>query len=153
MHIHHMDDDPLNNDIKNLECLTVKDHFAEHEWDEDRRFNNRTLLNRIRPLTKAWHSSLEGKAKHSEIGKQAWINFVPIDLNCKQCGKSFKSTRVGHDNKFCTNACKSAWRRKEGLDNVEKNCELCGSSFTSNKHAKVRFCTRSCAVGSRYRKG
>src|SRR5262245_12308522 len=28
--IHHKDDNPLNNDISNLECITVKEHRARH---------------------------------------------------------------------------------------------------------------------------
>ena len=149
MHIHHIDGNPLNNDISNLECLTAKDHISEHEWDDDRRASNKLLLERIRPLTKAWHSSPEGIEKHREIGRMAWAKFEPIDLTCKHCSSVFKSTKVGHSNKFCSNSCKSAWRRKEGLDNVEKNCELCGSAFTTNKYSKVRFCTRTCAQRSR----
>ena len=144
-HVHHKDENRQNNSIENLECLSPEDHRAEHEpWGGDR---ERMLshLERVRPLTKAWHSSPEGLAKHREIGAKSWDGFVGEQLCCKQCGTQFVAKTLGSRDKFCSNACKSAWRRAEGLDNVTKPCEWCGELFTSNKYTKVRFCCRSCA--------
>ncbi len=77
-HIHYIDGNPLNNDISNLECIRAKEHFAlRHSRDEERVSRSREHLDRIRQLTKAWHSSPEGRAKHREIGASAYEYFVP----------------------------------------------------------------------------
>lgn len=61
---------------------------------------------------------------------------------CERCSKQFESKSPG---RFCSNACKSAWRRASGADNEQRQCTLCGDTFEVNRYSKVRFCSRSCA--------
>jgi hypothetical protein len=143
-HIHHEDNNPLNNDIKNLVCLTPKQHCAEHPWDIDRIDLQSELLKRIRPLTKAWHKSEEGLKKHAEIGAMAYNNFVSIEKTCKNCECLFLTKKLGHLDEYCSNKCKSAYRRKTGIDNEQRTCE-CGKEFTANKYSKTKYCSRSCS--------
>lgn len=58
MHIHHVDMNPLNNDISNLAMKTAQAHLSEH-MTEERREKARKWAEVIRPLTKEWHASKE----------------------------------------------------------------------------------------------
>lgn len=72
----------------------------------------------------------------SEVEERAYI--------CEQCGKEFFTKPFG-TNKFCCNACKSAYRRKMGLDDEERVCAFCGNTFTINKYSKTKCCSRRCS--------
>ena len=143
--IHHRDGNPENNALDNLVCITQKEHSKAHPWTVDRIESQKIHLEKIRSLTKAWHSSPEGIAKHSEIGGQAHRNFEPHEKECKNCGKSFFPHALGNRDEFCSNSYKSAWRRKQGLDNIECTCAWCGKKFMHNKFKIPETCGRSCA--------
>lgn len=151
-HIHHVDHDPLNNDPSNLACITSDEHKHHHANDPQvaaRRLEDewQEHLEQIRPLAAAWHSSPEGLKWHSEHGKKSWEGREPKPAVCEQCGRVFESLMPG---RFCSNACKSAWRRDSGLDNEERACELCGSPFTVNRYSRARFCSRSCGSKAKF---
>lgn len=59
-------------------------------------------------------------------------------FNCLMCGKEFQSPQT--ESKFCCNNCKSAYRRKIGVDNITKICSFCGGEYTANKYSKTKFC-------------
>lgn len=153
-HVHHIDGDKSNNDISNLALLTPEAHSKLHgvkqtpETLEKKREN----CDRIRPLTKAWHSSSEGKEWHKEhYDKTKSALHAKKEFVCKNCGKTFTATDNGKTC-FCSNVCKSQWRRKMGLDNVEKTCVICGKKFIANKYDKGVCCSRQCAAELRKRK-
>lgn len=140
-HIHHIDGNKSNNEILNLQELSAKEYVAKHD-SQDRRQANLIHINEIRPLTKEWHSSKEGLEWHRQHGLKTWDQRKPFIVQCKECGNK-KDTKTYHQD-FCSNACKSSWRRKEGLDNEERNCQICNIKFTVNKYEKTRCCSRSC---------
>lgn len=143
-HIHHKDGNTLNNDISNLECLTPKAHAKTHPFVGESRERQLKHLDKIRDKTKEWHASKEGHEWHKAHAKEHnWGVFDLPEKKCAQCGKTFKP-KTYHD-KFCSNACKSAWRRDQGFDDVERICIQCGKVFTCNKYRKQRFCSKSCA--------
>lgn len=149
-HIHHVDHDPANNDLSNLVCMTEDEHREHHALDEHAASRKRTdewlgHLAEIRPLATEWHRSTEGRAWHREHGREVAANMPMKPGVCDQCGKAFLS-KVPM--RFCSNACKSAWRRTAGLDDVARACERCGAAFTTNRYSRVRFCSRSCASRS-----
>lgn len=141
-HIHHLDGNKSNNFIENLSCVCVKDHIAIHSSAERTDFL-RKWVDLIRPLTKKWHRSEEGLEWHSKHGKECWDNKEVIQKSCDFCEKEF-STKT-YFQRFCSNACKSAHRRKERIDDIDLGCEFCGAFFRSNKYAKRRFCSRGCS--------
>lgn len=51
--------------------------------------------------------------------------------------------------KFCSNNCKSAYRRKSGVDNEERICKICGEIFITNKYSKAKVCSKKCSAISR----
>lgn len=150
-HVHHKDGNTLNNDISNLECITAKKHREHHPFVGDVLDRQLAHLENIRPLSKAWHASEEGRKKHAEIGAMAWKNFKPKEKTCDQCGGKFNTSAMHGKERFCGNACKSAWRRSKGIDDVVKQCGFCGEQFTSNKYQKASYCSRSCAARGRSR--
>lgn len=141
-HIHHVDGDPSNNDIENLECVSPQEHTDRHpdigglQSDE----HHEKMLE----AAKGWHSSDEG----SEWHKQHWDESLgqlfenPKTKDCEQCGDEFEYYTNA---RFCSNACKAKWRRESGRDDEERICEACRQPFTTNKYSDTRSCSRKCA--------
>lgn len=143
--IHHIDENKDNNDISNLQLIDRRKHAEYHSNMQAKLYHDRMAenlkINAI-PKAKEWHGSKDGiewHKKHYEAMKDKL--HVKEEYKCKNCEKVFLSNREG----FCSNNCKSAYRRKMGLDNVKKECEICGKEFISNKYYKTRCCSRSCA--------
>lgn len=149
--VHHIDHNPTNNAIENLALLSRAEHMGAHQWSDERKASQREHLARIRPLTKAWHASPEGIAKHRETGGLAYAGFKPEPKPCAHCGKVFETRKLGNIDLYCSNACKSAARRASGVDDEIRACVVCGSSFTANKYTKIKTCCRSCGGVARGR--
>ena len=143
-HIHHIDGNPLNNDLDNLEAKSRLDHVRHHLAGTCTE-RQREHLEEIRPLAAVWHSSPEGLEWHRQHAYTSIRAIPPVDHVCDQCGATFEAIPKKH-NRFCSNNCKSAWRRASGLDDVQKICETCGNAFTSNKYAKRRACSIKCGA-------
>ena len=139
-HIHHIDGDKSNNSLDNLTMMTAGAHQHLHSQDEARKEVNRRNIKKAIAAAPAWHHSEEGRLWHSQHAK----GFVHprYEKRCERCGKPYQGTKI---QRFCSNACKSAWRRDNGLDNVTAVCEWCGKEFSVSKYASVRFCSRLCA--------
>lgn len=138
--IHHLDFNQLNNDPSNLVCLTRDEHLAAHKGQPA---SPATLahLDRIRPMTKEWHASEEGREWHRQHGIEVAANQKPFPHTCEQCGKTYET--IGYS-RFCSNNCKSAWRRASGIDDVDRPCLVCGNTFRVNRYAKRLVCSTSC---------
>ena len=114
-HIHHKDGDRANNEINNLEAVKIKEHLSRHykeNWkDKDFREKVRKNCNNIRPLTKEWHSSEEGRKWHSEQAKTAWQKRKTVIKECEVCKKEFEAYRASIA-RFCHPNCKAKALRK-----------------------------------------
>lgn len=152
--IHHKDHNPENNDISNLECLPCNEHHKEHREEASLRGRSPEHLEhlrRARELTKEWHHSSEGRAWHSEHSKKQFEDLPVRDAVCECCGRAFqyKSFNIP---RFCSNSCKSKWRRDAGLDNEVRTCVYCGKQFETNHYSDTLTCSKSCAAKYRWRK-
>lgn len=150
-HVHHLDHDPLNNDPANLGCIPHSTHSKHHSNSpEQQAFREspewQDHLASIRPLAAQWHSSPEGREWHRQHGIRVAANMKDKAGVCEQCGNAFLSKRP---ERFCSNACKSAWRRDSGLDDVTRVCQTCGNEFTVNRYKLTANCSRSCAGKAR----
>lgn len=150
-HIHHKDENPLNNVLENLECLPGPDHTRLHGLGvcSDRKREN---LDAIRPLTKAWHGSEQGREWHRQHAHEVYAAMAETDLTCERCGETFRIKNLQASySRFCSNACKSAWRRAAGLDDVDRICEICGTTYRANRYKKSKTCSRACGGKSQSR--
>lgn len=149
-HIHHVDGNPLNNAIENLECLASADHLSHHGHDlDDGQIKARVeRMHAIRHLTKEWHASPEGRAWHAEHGRRVYANKPHTQLKCEQCGAEYE-TKWPNASRFCSNACKSRHRRASGVDDITRPCEHCGEGFRINRYSRRRFCDRHRSVSQR----
>lgn len=145
-HIHHINEDKTNNHITNLKKMEATEHLTWHGNNltkEERQRLAENLKINARPKASEWHSSKEGSRWHKEHYERMKDKLHQrVESACLQCNKNFISTKRG---RFCSNKCKSKWRREQGLDNVEKICNVCGNKFTTNKYSKAKFCSISCA--------
>lgn len=149
MHIHHIDCNKSNNQIENIQLLTCKEHREKH-FSKERADKNLIHIESIRPLTKDWHRSEKGLEWHREHGLKTWHERQPFQVTCRQCGK-IEKTKTYHQG-FCSNSCKSSYRRKEGLDDEKRQCPICQTKFKVNKYAKTRTCSRKCGCVLRSKK-
>lgn len=145
--VHHIDHNKANNEPDNLALLTVREHRQVHfeEMEEEwRKKLRRNLAEKAIPASKAWHGSAEGLEWHRQHMIKVMAEREPITYTCTMCGKEFQSRHIygKNENHFCSNNCKSAYRRKIGIDNVEKVCEHCGETFMANKYSKVKYCQK-----------
>ena len=150
--VHHKDFDRSNNDISNLQLLTRSEHRKLHSeslTQEQRDWKRNNLNVNARPKAIEWHKSEEGRKWHSEQAKVTLAKtHQQVEMVCVNCGKSY----IGeHKSKFCSNNCKSAYRRKSGVDNITEICAICGLEFQTNKYRKSQTCSRHCAMIYKWR--
>lgn len=154
-HVHHKDFDKSNNDIENLVLLTAKEHLSLHgnSWDNKRYEQQIKNLNEnARPKASEWHKSEAGREWHKEhYEHMKAVLHKRAEFTCLNCGKAFKAQSMGQ-NKFCSNKCRAAFRRKSGIDNEIRQCEYCGKEFEVNKYAKTKTCSRTCRNLMRWHK-
>lgn len=144
-HVHHKDFDKNNNEIENLVLMSASEHQKLHgdSWDEERKeYARENLIDNARPKASEWHRSEEGRKWHSEHGKTVYANLPTRKFICSFCGKEFETKHNYKDagEKFCSDKCVAANRRKKRVDYVEKICERCGNPYISNKYVKTRWC-------------
>ena len=144
-HIHHVDENPLNNDISNLECVPAGEHISHHHAGKPVTEKQAEHLERIRSMAAEWHKSDEGRAWHSQHAKEIFADRKPAVYKCEYCGKEYESKSRGRM-RFCHLNCKASARRKSGIDNIKRACVLCGDEFVINKYATKKKCFPVCRV-------
>lgn len=140
--VHHKDHNKDNNNLNNLVLLSTKEHKLLHGREltkEQRKFYKNNLNEKARPKAIEWHKSEEAKEWHKEQYKKTLGNRKPQKLICEQCGKEYEVINNG-TNRFCSNKCKSAWRRESGIDNETRKCIICGEEYICNKYSKKAKC-------------
>lgn len=145
-HVHHEDEDRSNNQSDNLECLSPHEHLGGKHGEASAE-RGKVALSAAREGAAKWHGSEEGRKWHSKHFEESIrpIMDQQVDCTCEQCGKGYQLGRIAaHNSKFCSNACKSAWRRAAGLDDEQRQCAQCGAEFTANKYKKQKACSRDC---------
>lgn len=151
--IHHKID-KYHNDIEDLELKKSSEHKQYHKnnlTEEQRDWYRKNMNDIARPKAIEWHKSVKGIEWHKKQYKKYEDKFrKEKEFKCENCGKVFNSSQV--KSRFCSNNCKSAWRRKEGIDNEIRTCEYCGKQFVTNKYYKTKFCSVSCSNKMKPRK-
>lgn len=140
--IHHKDKNKDNNSINNLQLVSKKEHIEIHKrllTEEERQKRRDNLNQNARPKAIEWHKSEKGKEWHKEHYKKSLGTLKKEVLKCLNCDKEYETINHGN-NKFCSNKCKSVYRRKSGVDNIERECIICGNKFETNKYSKTKRC-------------
>lgn len=140
--VHHIDHNPRNNDISNLELMDMKEHSSMHSLEHSDA-SRENMINVAIPAASLWHKSEEAKQWHREhfesVTREKWAK--PITLVCQQCGKEYETMQMKHNtSRFCSNNCKSKWRRASGIDNETRKCVVCGNEFVCNKYSRQSTC-------------
>lgn len=154
-HVHHKDHNPLNNALDNLELLSIADHAEHHRatMTEERRIELREHMDHARVYASQWHRSEEGREWHRQLGYRATMTRYAVTLTCEQCGKEYVTDNVGAaTSRFCSNTCKTKWRKMTGVDDEERICAFCGKPFTINRYSPTKTCSRKCASALRFNK-
>lgn len=143
--IHHVDGNKNNNDINNLTLMSRESHAKLHgtTWSEDRLAKQvKILKEKGIPASKAWHRSEEGHKWHVEHYKNSIGKIEILEYQCSFCGVIFVTRHrySKNQNTFCSNNCKSAYRRKAGKDDITKICKICGKEYQSNKYTNSSRC-------------
>jgi endogenous inhibitor of DNA gyrase (YacG/DUF329 family) len=140
--VHHDDEDRAHNEPGNLILLPHGSHTRHHHLGVSKQPTADALA-----AAADWHKSDEGREWHRQ-------HAAPLhqlsDAVCEQCGKKYRTQDTGR-NRFCSNACKSAWRRANGADDVERACPICGTAFRTNRFKPARTCGRTCGAALRKR--
>lgn len=154
--VHHKNEDKYVNEIWNLELLPKlihnRLHADEYKANELRIKQARdNIKNNALPKAIEWHKSAEGKAWHKKQYEENRDKlYIEYNRTCEECGKEYITTQI--NSKFCSNKCKSAHRRKTGIDNEERKCVICGNTFITNKYSKATTCSSKCRGVLRWRK-
>lgn len=144
-HVHHKDGNKDNNDVSNLELLTAHDHEIYHGsilTDAQRQKRRENIIANATPKARQWHGTDEGKSWHIQHGKEVYAKRQIQVYQCDNCGTEFITKNVYNNksNKFCCKACKAAYRRKMGVDDIDRECAVCGCVFRCNKYSTVKRC-------------
>lgn len=146
--IHHIDENKNNNDIDNLICMSKSAHQKLHMTERvlsDPEWFRMTITQKAAPEAKRWHKSAEGHNWHKQHGMEVFSNMGSTQKICEYCGKQYvvrnNCKNVG---RFCSNNCKAASRRKDGVDDIERKCESCGETFIANKYSTKKYCSQEC---------
>lgn len=140
-HIHHKDRNCFNNSTDNLEPIDPHAHSKLHPPTKEVISKWQQAGSRKAPI---WHASPEGKEWHFQnYLKNKHLLHKRFTRKCSHCGKVHETVKKAA-NCFCSNACKSAWRRKNKPDMVSKSCPACGSSFQTRKYLPKTYCSLKC---------
>lgn len=148
-HVHHRDHDKGNNEIANLEAIAAFDHVAHHGetmTDAQRKQHAAIMKEKAAPKATEWHKSDEGREWHKSHGRATWESRLATSYTCDNCGETFESRKAyGKGHKFCSNKCRTAFRRKSGVDNITFACSECAEPITCNRYFTRRRC-ESCGA-------
>ena len=136
--IHHIDGNPLNNDISNLMAVTISEHAILH--DKLKGFQTKENAEKV------WYS----KENWKERRKKAIENLQKETRVCKHCGREFVATNVHQ--RFCSKQCHHKWQYQAEENLVPMVCQNCGKEFMGNKYLKPKCCSQTCAVELAHRK-
>lgn len=144
--VHHKNGDTTDNRLSNLECLSISLHAALHgrNLTEEQIRARRDHCARIRPKTKEWHRSEIGRRWHSKHAIAVFNGLGSVERTCEVCGRVFSSKGNLGRPRFCGNNCKSAFRRRSRVDDVERSCLRCGGRFQTNVYAPAKYCGAVC---------
>ncbi|MBR4641578.1 MAG: HNH endonuclease [Selenomonadaceae bacterium] len=144
--IHHIDKNPANNNIENLQCLSKTEHRRLHKA------NQTSVVCEVCGKSFFTRKNFQGKCCSQKCYDKK-RRTQPISCVCAICGKIF-ATNARNSAKTCSSECAHALAqktRKEGTAKrhrgfrEERTCIICGQKFTVRKDAKTKTCSLECS--------
>jgi hypothetical protein len=134
--IHHIDENPSNNEINNLAMLSSTEHKKLHGPDS----GNKSAY---------WHKTENGKKFHSEVAKKQWANDreaklkVALDAQPKavEASKEWHASEQGKE--WHSKHGKETWSKRK---TYTKTCEVCGASFDTYWPNRGVYCGPNCCA-------
>ena len=140
--VHHLDHDPANNDISNLECVPAVRHRTYHGMLNG---SDASHMARIRVFAAKWHGSQVGREWHVEHAKRVAAS-LPLETHrCAWCDKEYEAKKGARKRGFCSMSCQGMARKASGVDDEDRVCIECNAGFRANKYSRVICCSRRCA--------
>lgn len=139
--IHHMDINPANNNINNLQLLTRAKHqtiHSEHRME--------TPLERVCPICGKIFIRKEPHSKY--CSRKCYIQskrtFQSQEKICPICLRKFSTIADNPKQKYCSRACAN---EAKTFHNRNKICPVCGKAFVAPpiKPNQI-YCSRSCSA-------
>ena len=116
--VHHVHHDRSRNQIEDLELIPRSIHRQYHADERGVAELAKAPIVKAQAATAEWHGSTEGRAWHkqhyADHSRAAFARLV--DCVCSHCATPFQAVNRGHASVFCSNRCKSAFRRAHGVD-------------------------------------
>ena len=97
-----------------------------HHIDGDKSNND---IQNLQMLSATEHERLHGKMLTENQRETLRKNMAKATVMAKE----WHNSNEGHE-------CKSAWRRKSGIDDITKICFKCGKEYIANKYQKTKYC-------------
>lgn len=129
LHVHHIDHDRSNNDVSNLELISVSEHVRKHPGRDVYE------CNRV-------------------AGNTTWRRRKATSEVCELCGITFQARAMARENRrFCSSSCRGRYnvtigKTPDGRSHERRVCVVCGTQFdTPRKQGNDRrTCTRRCTA-------
>lgn len=144
MQIHHIDHNPANNNVNNLELISRSDHFKEHEekrliWCNSQK--NKDNLKRGLVHGIAFMKSEAGR----ELSRKKCISMRDnsmINCVCVQCGSNYVGCAIIKTPMYCSKICKEKAARSRKKTIV---CAYCSKNHLTSFYSSTRYCGKSCS--------
>lgn len=138
--IHHKDLNPANNDVSNLQLLTISEHRKLHNEMVDyaqytcevcgKNFASRKINNDVHFCSRRCY------------GK--WVHHKNIETRkCVICGKDFQTSKYRHT-QTCSYSCRAKLGAQSTKESYQKVCKVCGKTFVTND-AYRKCCSPDCS--------
>lgn len=153
--IHHVDENPDNNAIENLQCMTQAEHRRLHNENLTRDFKEFTCVVCGKTFTAMnlginKYCSEHCRQRGGYLARKTELRY------CEFCGEPF-FTAPTWEQQFCSPHCARKANADQSIANLPKNtkqlkpktCPACGEIFQPH-HAKQICCSRKCAMQIRW---
>ncbi|MBQ3442366.1 MAG: HNH endonuclease [Selenomonadaceae bacterium] len=142
--IHHIDGDPDNNALANLQMMTIGEHKRIHQLDV-KRLDKKKFVCTV--CGKEYEAVDVGTNKYCSVSCQMKDYNATRPLlvkTCAFCGKEFQTR--SKKAKFCSSSCAS--RSFYTAPKEERTCPICGKVFTVHKSRPKIYCSNKCSGAS-----
>ena len=132
--IHHVDENPFNNDIKNLVCVSISEHAKIH------------YKGSLGNISKDEMASIRKKhgytSENWKIRRIKGLESAKKRIKkCAECGKKIVPTNVHQ--KFCSATCTKRSNTRKAKK--EYTCEFCKTKFIGPAYYPRNSCSEKCA--------